>query len=215
MSVPGFDPSLGMLLSSRLQIHGAFASGLLDHAARLFPGGLLTSKIWAGHTASASMGLNPNQTLSTILGNSAAPGFALTATHNYSGYREDQSLFFPIQVSTEVHRNTIFSFDEVFFGNDLDLFKGATQEIGYVHNPGGIYIDLNATHTAPLWMDLAQSSLSLPTDSTPCTSLVSCGATAALTALRLLNAIDDSGHLGGLLYSDMHLAAAARLSMSV
>jgi hypothetical protein len=208
MAVRGFDASLGTLLSAHLVIDEVFDSRIFDHSKGSGLGGV---PAYFQHSGRAFLSVQTYPALEAILLHSSTPDFNLNMFQTYSSVEDEDKTGVTSYVEIERHRSSTRSFDEVFTGAALASFVGS-DAIGYFSN-GSRYLSFEGEHTGHFLGGAVSSALNLPTGMSPGTK-PGLG-TVALLTLRLINAEveEESGH--ELLYSDMHLALAAELAMTV
>lgn len=214
ISVPSFDRSWGNLVSARLQIRGEIEVAAKEHLSRPWGGGLLNPCANSSSAIIASSVLSANSSLATIFSASSDPGFDLSQRDGFGLSVEECSPFLAVKGEQSKSNGWINTFDETFTGVALEPFQLGT-ELSFFSN-GSRWLNWERLeHSAdPILGLLYNAVFGFPSDSTPCSG-VSCAATAALTAARLLEASQGDGHGLGLLYADVHAAAAVNVLMGV
>lgn len=212
MSLPGFDSSLGTLLSADLRVEGYLASSVTDHAGSP-TGSALFEHDFAVRT-------NLHQTiggLDEMFASSQDASFGslqrYNMNHTYHDSGFDAALFNPF-VESMASSTSAAVFNQIYTGSDLALFID-NPGFGFGDNSLTRYLTAGGSHTSdPLLSEIFAGQLfSFPTEiqpgQTPPDLLDAVVATAQI--LALLNEQEDHGAF----YSHMHIAASARYGMQV
>jgi hypothetical protein len=208
IAVPGFDGSLGRLLSAHLVIDAVFDSRVFDHSKGSLIAGV---PAFFRHSGRAFLSLDPYSTLEAILSQSLTPDFDLNMFQTYSEVQDEDKTSVNSYVELERHRASSRGFDEVFTGAALAAFVDAGS-IGYFSH-GTRYLSFVGAHTGHFLGGAVSSALDLPTEMSPGTK-PGLGTVAKVT-LSLINSEVEGQTNHELLYSDLHIAMAAELAMTV
>jgi hypothetical protein len=209
--VPGFDSSLGTLLSARLSINGYLATKLHDHAVGL--PGLVSS----GHDVTVRVSGNVTNSLDQIIQSSNDPGFKIRLENDFSPYSasvfqiiNNPGLVVRREQSAGIH------FDETFIGIDLLNFVDALEGLSFYLNSGSKYLAAFGYHSSDLGSGAIEDFTTLPTTIQPGTAPgrqpgVGTLISAITTAAQIVDAVMDHG----LVYNELHIGAATELDMRV
>lgn len=208
MGLPGFDTTLGTLLSAHLTIDAVFDSRIFDHSKG---NNLIGVPAFYQHSGRATMEVVADGDLFNILQHSSTPDFGLHLFQTFNPTSEEDKVGVNAYVEVERHRSSSRSFDEVFEGAALAPFLDVIS-FGYFSH-GQSYLSFFGEHTGHVLGNAVSGALNPPTTMSPGTK-PGLG-TVALLTLSMINtaAEEETGH--ELLYSDMHLAMAAELGMTV
>ncbi len=233
LSVPSFDTSLGSLISATLSIDAALALNFVDHAGYQIR---LRFPVEIGHNVKSSVRLSASSNLDEALTLAGEGDFLqsdngkfIELSHGPYQNSNDGLVLVPrpcvlnvclppkkLQLEPYVENSKELSqaknFEYTFQEGQLDAFL--SEDLTLYTPSSSSYLQLSGDHWDGLIGGALGSFLTFPTEPSSGSTKPGIGS-AAITAARLLNLVveEQTGH--GIYYSDMHIATAAEIGMSV